>query len=163
MSAGAEQDSDPNATAAGHGAGMSAGAEQDSDPNATAAGHGAGMSAPPITTPPLTIDPINLTGFTLPQITTPPITTPPLTIDPINLTGFTLPQITTPPITSSSARRVANGSAQTLHLGSDLLVICPTGRQRLGSNPAPGFGFARHLPDGSPTARRGDPLHPALG
>ncbi len=33
------------------------------------------------------------------------------------------------------------------------LVICPTGRQRLGSNPAPGFGFARHLPDGSPTAR----------
>ncbi|WP_305017153.1 hypothetical protein [Mycobacterium tuberculosis] len=57
---------------------------------------------PPITTPPLTIDPINLTGFTLPQITTPPITTPPLTIDPINLTGFTLPQITTPPITGGS-------------------------------------------------------------
>ncbi len=60
----------------------------------------AGLGRPPITTPPLTIDPINLTGFTLPQITTPPITTPPLTIDPINLTGFTLPQITTPPITT---------------------------------------------------------------
>jgi hypothetical protein len=57
----------------------------------------------------LTIPPIGVGGFTLPQLSVPGFETAPLTIPPIGVGGFSLPEINIPeitlaPVTSTSSR-----------------------------------------------------------